>query len=312
MEQYPTVSVCMITYGHEKFIERAIKSVLMQQCTFPIELIIANDCSPDDTDAVIQNILLTDSRASIISYTRHERNIGMGPNCYFVLQKSKGKYIASCDGDDFWNDPTKLQKQVEFLESNPDYVISCHDTNLVNENGVKIKDSIFNDLQKNDYSKGKLISGAFIMPVTMCYRNVIRTLPPEIYSVINFDIFHISLLGHFGKSKFQDEIIPASYRQHSKGVTSMISDIEKNYQQKNTFWQIFKYYTRINLKEYAFVFHQRYRQTVLKLIKSKINEGAFLTASKLYFECVVKNTRYNLWKVSANLTLDILKFIKNK
>lgn len=113
------VSVAMITYGHEKFIEEAINGVLMQECNFCVELIIANDCSPDSTDDIIQNIIKKHPRGNWIKYTRHKKNIGMMPNFVFALNEAKSKYIALCEGDDYWTDSLKLQKQVDFLEDNP-------------------------------------------------------------------------------------------------------------------------------------------------------------------------------------------------
>ena len=113
----------MITYGHEKFIEEAINGVLMQECDFDVELIIANDCSPDKTHEVIQNIIKTHPKASWIKYFRHEKNIGMQNNTLFALKECSGKYIAGCEGDDYWTDSLKLQKQVDFLDENKEYSI---------------------------------------------------------------------------------------------------------------------------------------------------------------------------------------------
>lgn len=112
------VSVCMITYGHEKFIEQAINSVLMQKCDFEVELIIANDCSPDQTDEIIQNILAKHPRASWIKYIRQEQNLGMMPNFLFALNQCQGEFVAMCEGDDYWITKDKLQKQLAILESN--------------------------------------------------------------------------------------------------------------------------------------------------------------------------------------------------
>ena len=108
------LSVIMITYGHENFIEQAIKGVLIQECNFDFELIIANDCSPDNTDIIIKDIIANDPRAGKIKYVRHNNNIGMMPNFIYALQSAKGKYIALCEGDDYWTLPSKLQKQVDF------------------------------------------------------------------------------------------------------------------------------------------------------------------------------------------------------
>lgn len=103
-------SVIMITYGHEKFIEQAINEVLMQEGDFEVELIIANDCSPDQTDAIIRNILENHPRASSIKYINHDKNLGIMPNFLFAMKEYNDKYIALCDGDDYWSDPLNLQK----------------------------------------------------------------------------------------------------------------------------------------------------------------------------------------------------------
>jgi len=123
MIQQPKVSVCMITYGHEKFIEQAINGVLMQECDFEVELIIANDCSPDKTGQVVKNILENHPRSSWIKYIKHKKNLGMTPNFLFALNQCKGVFVAMCEGDDYWTNPLKLQKQVDFLEANKEYSI---------------------------------------------------------------------------------------------------------------------------------------------------------------------------------------------
>jgi glycosyltransferase involved in cell wall biosynthesis len=125
MENKPMVSVSMITYGHENYIAQAIEGVLMQECDFEIELILANDCSPDNTDAIVQGFLKNHPRGSCIKYIKHDKNIGMMSNGNFAAKQCKGKYIAICEGDDYWTDPLKLQKQVDFLEGNPDYSMCC-------------------------------------------------------------------------------------------------------------------------------------------------------------------------------------------
>lgn len=118
MKLQPKVSVCMITYGHEKFIEQAIHGVLMQKGDFEIELIIANDCSPDNTDAVIHRILKDHPNASWINYFKHEKNLGIMSNFYFALEQCNGDFIAMCEGDDYWIDEFKIQKQLEVFKKN--------------------------------------------------------------------------------------------------------------------------------------------------------------------------------------------------
>lgn len=122
------VSVIMITFNHEPYIREAINGVLMQKVNFELELIIADDCSTDNTAGIINDVLDNHANSSIIRYTRHQTNKGMMPNFIWALQQCKGEYIALCEGDDYWTDPYKLQKQVDFLEDNKDYAGVC--TNL--------------------------------------------------------------------------------------------------------------------------------------------------------------------------------------
>lgn len=116
-----TVSTVMITYNHEQYIKEAIEGILMQECNFKIELIIADDTSPDNTKLIVDDIIRNHERGHWIKYTRHPINKGMMHNFIWALDQTKGKYIALCEGDDYWIDPYKLQKQVDFLEKNEEY-----------------------------------------------------------------------------------------------------------------------------------------------------------------------------------------------
>lgn len=111
------VSICMLTYNHESFIREAIAGVQKQKTNFEFELIILDDCSTDKTSDICRNA----SEDKHIVYNRNERNIGLKENYYKFFSLAKGKYYAICEGDDYWSDELKLQKQVDFLELNPQY-----------------------------------------------------------------------------------------------------------------------------------------------------------------------------------------------
>lgn len=119
----PLVSILMTTFAHENTIIKAIEGVVLQKCDFEIELIIANDCSPDSTDFKVKEYFTSTEIPDNITifYTNHQANKGMIPNIGWALRQVKGKYTAICEGDDYWIDPLKLQKQVDFLESNDNY-----------------------------------------------------------------------------------------------------------------------------------------------------------------------------------------------
>lgn len=122
------VSVVIITYGHEKYIIDCLEGVFMQSCNFDIELIIADDNSPDDTEAIVNNYLLKSiiPKNIEVTYTKHDSNKGPNSNFSWAIKQATGKYIALCEGDDYWIDPLKLQMQFEVLDNNPQLEICSH------------------------------------------------------------------------------------------------------------------------------------------------------------------------------------------
>src|SRR5206468_1692068 len=112
-------SVLMITYNHEAFISQAIESVLSQETDFDFELVIGEDCSPDATRRIVQSY--ERSYPHRVRPLYHERNVGMGNNLLQSYQACSGDYIAVLEGDDYWSDRRKLQKQVNFMENHPSH-----------------------------------------------------------------------------------------------------------------------------------------------------------------------------------------------
>ncbi|WP_313028782.1 glycosyltransferase family 2 protein [Soonwooa sp.] len=137
--EHPKVSVVTITYGHEKYITDTLDGVLMQQYDGPVEFIIANDNSPDNTDQVVKKYFAAHPVPDNfeIKYTRHETNKGMMPNFNWALEQATGRYIALCEGDDYWIDPMKLQKQVDVLDTNLEINICSHPSYRRYEDAVK-------------------------------------------------------------------------------------------------------------------------------------------------------------------------------
>lgn len=133
----------MITYKHEAYIKEAIEGVLMQETNFDYELILSDDCSPDATEKIVREVIDSHPKGNKIKYFRHEKNLGMQNNSRFAFQKCSGKYVAICEGDDYWIDPYKLQKQVDFLEKNNDYGLVATDFSIFYQSTEKIEDSLF-------------------------------------------------------------------------------------------------------------------------------------------------------------------------
>ncbi|HPD39860.1 MAG TPA: glycosyltransferase, partial [Mesotoga infera] len=117
----PLVSVFMITYNHEKYIAQAIESALMQKTDFNYEIVIGEDCSTDRTREIVVDY--ANRYPEIIKPILHENNVGAKANSESVRKACIGKYVAILEGDDYWIDPLKLQKQVDFLESHPHFSV---------------------------------------------------------------------------------------------------------------------------------------------------------------------------------------------
>lgn len=132
MAEEPLVSVLMLAYRHEAYIAQAIESVLAQECDFPFELIIAEDCSPDHTRPIAEGYVAR--HPAVVRIVTGEANVGMMPNFFRALEKCRGKYIAFCEGDDYWNDEAKLRKQVTEIEKNQpaDLIVSAGHERLPN------------------------------------------------------------------------------------------------------------------------------------------------------------------------------------
>ena len=135
----PKLSVILITYNHEKYIEKALDSVLSQVSDFPFEIVIGDDCSPDDTKNIIREY--RDKYPDIIRIVHREKNTGRPTlNVYETTMKCRGDYLAYLEGDDYWTDSDKLQKQMDFLNEHPEYIACTHSHKMIDDNGNDITD----------------------------------------------------------------------------------------------------------------------------------------------------------------------------
>lgn len=219
----PLVSVVMITYAHENFIEQAVSSILMQNCDFEVELIIANDNSPDSTDQIVLDIIKNHPKGKWIKYTKHQINTGMMPNFIWALEQCSGNYIALCDGDDYWADPYKLQKQVDFLEKNESYSLCFHKINILNKDGDVVEDFI-TKVPENYETFENLANSNFIHTPSVVFRSKYLPLPLKLSNAPVGDyILWLHLASH-GKIHY----IPESMAIYREGVGIWSSKSQSN------------------------------------------------------------------------------------
>ena len=202
----------MITYNHERFIAQAIESVLAQRVNFDYEIVIGEDCSTDGTSAIVMDFHRR-YPGRIVPMIR-DQNIGGSRNIESTLAACRGQYLAMLEGDDYWTCEDKLQRQVDFLDANPDYAICCHRVQVFDETGTN-QAGIFPPHATGTYTLDDLLKGNFIMTGTTVFcRNSLGPLPPQWQKLEPLDWARFAMIARHGKIALMDEVMSA-YRVHA-------------------------------------------------------------------------------------------------
>ncbi|TDT43467.1 glycosyltransferase involved in cell wall biosynthesis [Halospina denitrificans] len=306
----PLVTIQCITFNHRSFLDDAINGFLMQETNFPFEILIHDDASTDGTRELIEEYQAKYPRI-IKTVLQSENQYSQGRRALsFLHHKSHGKYIAVCEGDDYWTDKKKLQIQVDFLERHPDYVISGHDAFVIDENSKELTLSKLSNSHKKDYTGDELSkSNALILTMSWVYRNIIPDFAPERNFVRNGDKFLISILGRYGKSHFHDEIQPAAYRIHSGGVWSYSGSDSKLDDMINTLFWMYRYYKRKEEKELSAFYRKEFKRHVLQkatfaeLLKAFLSKLIFIERLKPLARKAIGENKYRKIKKIVRNTI---------
>lgn len=226
----------MITYNHQKFIRKAIKGVLEQKVSFEMELVISDDCSKDSTVDIIKEEISSNPNPNIsVRLIENPQNIGVNLNFIQALNSCHGKYIALCEGDDYWNEPRKIHKQFEYLEGNPDCVMSWHPSKVIRDGSIS--SDMFGVSRKTDLFFEDLVSGGYTIPtLSTFFRNlVVGKLPEELEYVTNCDTFLFLYLSQFGRLNYDDSIQNVYHVVHNTGVWSSLSLLQKSIKSHQTY-----------------------------------------------------------------------------
>lgn len=151
----PVVSVVVPVYNHERYIERCLRSIAAQKCAYPFEVLVGEDCSPDNSREVLKKLEPELPDFFHIYYREHNMGDRGNGNSSDLLERCRGKYLVICEGDDFWTYEGKLQEQVAFMEGHPDYVGCFHHCEVVGEdsqpNGEKYPDCLVEEYSFKEY-----------------------------------------------------------------------------------------------------------------------------------------------------------------
>lgn len=276
------VTVCLITYNHEAFIEQALQGVFLQKTNFPFELVIADDGSTDNTRK-----LITEAIANVQIKTHlifQEKNVGAIQNWKDLLAFPKSKYIAYLEGDDYWTNENKLQAQFDFLEEHQDYVLHCGHSLIESKNpatnGKKVHPQFTSGttLERKDFALD-----SFVVSSTAMFRNLGFVKLPETFNVATAGdwLFWIYIM-QLSKGKcYYSDAVYGVYRIHGQNAFSSFNAI-KNYRFYMHNLALQKAYMQDlpvakNVKQKL----QWYR---LELIRELIKEGNFSEAKKEWWK----------------------------
>lgn len=282
----PVVSVCLLSYNHEKYIKTAIESVLMQETDFPCELIIAEDCSTDST----RKIILSYAEKYPIKLILQEKNLGMQKNLRSLLNAPEGKYVAFFEGDDSWTDPMKLKKQFDILESNPNVAV-CYANAKIFDTKNPASNVWFKEEKKPPVFQDCYSTvSAFTMPTcTVFFRNVLKSLPDWFLQARSCDYFMVALICKHGGAYYLDECL-GLYNHHYAGLTRVTpADV----------WLIDDFFVWQNLYEY-YGFDPKIYESVLS--KSIAN------IEMLFYRGFPQKARFLFWKLDHKKILGIKNF----
>ncbi len=221
------VSVVVPCYNFEDYIEQSLLSAVSQKTNFEFEILVRDDMSKDSSQTCIERVATFNSN---VRYFKPEENLGAGKNIKFLTEQAKGEYIAYLDGDDYWTDVYKLQKQVDFMDSNPDYILNFtgHWTRKENEYSPSLPYQwlcLPGHFENGEIKIEDLVKGNWSSSFGRLFRNTPNLFKDWMMDVVYFDWVTNYELSKLGKIKYLD--FPSGvYRIHSNGALSGM-DYEK-------------------------------------------------------------------------------------
>lgn len=274
----PILSVCLITYNHINFIKQAIDGVLMQKVDFSWELIIADDFSTDGTREII--LAYKKNHPDFIKLILQEKNVGAAQNWMDLITFPTSKYIAYFEGDDYWTDPLKLQKQVDFLEKNKKYSGCFHETYdlKVNSDLSENEQLVWRKTLKKQLTIEDLLLNKYCLFHTssFVFKNNLFVIPDWFSQISSGDLALFYLVAGHGPIGKVDGVMSV-YRQHEGGISNTKEHNENLVKSRTKLLELidqyynYKYTTYINKLIVAFKNNTPIKLPLSYRLKSKIS-----------------------------------------
>lgn len=294
----PLVSICCFAYNHKKYITKCMEGFLIQQTNFPFEVIIHDDASTDNTADIIREYSAKYQEFfSPIYQTVNQCSIERGRVSKIVYNLAKGKYIAFCEGDDYWTDPFKLQRQVDFLEANPQYSLVWHRFKKLNQNtgAYTIDGNEKYFLQQNEgveFDFEKFFKGWEIGMQTLMFRRDAFDL--DIIKKYKYfkDTHIITHLLKEGKGYCFD-FCGAVYRLHGAGIHTSLSELKAS--------EIgFKTYKELSAKNPGLYYIRKKHEWYAQDYITKLANNNFKTKALFLSICFFVQNR-TFWRLKENV-----------
>jgi glycosyltransferase involved in cell wall biosynthesis len=304
----PVVSILCTSHNHEKFIDFALQGILSQKTNFRFKIYIGDDNSTDHTRVKIEQYVDRYPTIIIPIYKKIDKFSEFHIACS-LYKMADTKYVALCDGDDSWSDASKLQKQYDFLESNPYFVATHHSFVNMNENEIVSSQYLVAPTEEGDqfsFTGRQLLKYVDLLPSTLFFKRIPLEFPWYYRFIYNGDNFVISNLGKYGDCKYLKTIEPTIRNIHGNSLWTSITDSERNLKlAESRFWigiywnedgnyELGKYYIKNSFQYLLNILFQdlpviiknsniRYSLKIIKITKIllKLNYKIFLLIVKI-------------------------------
>lgn len=294
------VSINCITYNHAKYIRKTIEGFLIQKTSFKYEILIGEDCSTDETRGIIEEYV--ERFPETIFLITSDHNVGARKNLRRLHEASKGKYIAICEGDDYWVDPGKLQKQIDFMEQNPECSLCFHSAKIVNETGELTGNCVRPNNKNHEYGVKDIVEGGgqFFPTASMVYPKIHMNNPPQWYLTASVGDFPLALiLGAKGSVCYIDSAM-SHYRVNSvsswtKSTLTSMDKVQKTISALNGTLEILD-----NFNNYT---NDKYIECINKAISLRVVRILFLR--RKWLSLFKTSNRIHLKRLHLNLVVKL-------
>ena len=293
----PLVSIACLTFNHERYVRECLDGFVSQKTTFRFEIVIHDDASTDSTQEIIREYIdrFPNVEWRPILQTENQYKNGKGILQPIVLPKCRGKYIALCEGDDYWTDPYKLQKQVDFLEEHEEYSMCFHAAEIKNET-KDIEIITCKDIENKDYLTNDIFPGWTVPTASVVYRkDLVGSFPKIKHSewMKYGDIVLFLKCTHQGKVRGMSEVMSV-YRMTESGA------VVSQKKEKDCMEKLCLHYRMLMLnfpqldRKWPKEFIGTYRYSQFKNTSSLIKKVKFLSSTIYYYPALVMGKMLHL------------------